>query len=74
MSAHHAGRQLQLVVAKDVARKDVDDSEDKDNNAGGNDDAPRVDAEGLLASGLLVEITKDGNANSKHEDAEGDEA
>lgn len=70
----HAGRNTPGGVTKDVAREDVEGPENDDQDAGGDDDAPKGHAERFLACGLFVKVSKDGNADDDHRHAKSDEA
>ena len=48
---------------------DVDDSQHAGENPTGDDDAPEWETEGLLRSGFLVEVAKDGDPDDHHEDS-----
>ena len=61
-------------MTENVAREDICDAEDDDEDAGGDDDAPVGDAEGFLGSGFFIKVSEDGDADDDHEDSEGDEA
>ena len=52
----------------------VPDTENENDDAGRDDDLPTRKTEGLLASGLFVQITKDRDTDNDHENTEGDEA
>ena len=55
-------------------RNNVEEAEDDDDNARGNDNSPEAQAKRLLASGFLVEVSERVNANNEHGAAEGDES
>lgn len=74
MHADLAGGDAEGFVAEPVAREDVDSTQDADDDAGRDDDAPEWGAEGVFGGGGLVEVTEDRDANDDHEDAERDEA
>lgn len=54
------------LVAEYVAGNKVEDSQDKDKDAGSDDDPPECDAEGLLRCGFFIQIAQNVDAENDH--------
>lgn len=65
---------IESFLTEHEAGEDVDDAEDRGQDAGRDDEGPVVAAEGLFRGGGFVEVAEHGASEDEHEDAEGDEA
>lgn len=74
VSADLARGDALLLVAEDVACEEVDDAEDDDHDAAGDDNLPEGGAQRFLARGLFVQVSEDGDAEDDHQNAESHEA
>lgn len=74
VSADLTGGDVEGFLAEQIAREDVGDAQDGDEDAGSDDEAPVVVSEGLFGGGCFVEIAEEGDAEDYHEDAESYEA
>ena len=66
MSADLARGDALLLVAEDVACEEVDDAEDDDHDAAGDDNLPEGGAQRFLTRGLFVQVSEDGDAEDDH--------
>lgn len=74
VGAHLASGDAEGFVAEHVGCEDVQDAQDDDDDAAGDDDLPSGSAEGFLRGGYFVEVAEYGDAEDDHGGAEGDEA
>ena len=66
MSANLARGDALLLIAEDVACEEVDDAEDNDHNAAGDDNLPEGGAQRFLTCGLFVQVSEDGDTEDYH--------
>ena len=73
VGTHLAAGDAFFGVAEDEGGDEVEKAHERGEDAGGDDDAPEGKAKVLNTSGLLVEVSKDVEAQADHGDAQEDE-
>ena len=64
----------QRTLEGDTYSEDVNNTENYNYDARGDNDSPEGESEGLLARGLLVEVSENANTNDYHKGSESNEA